>query len=401
MMDLPRDRDAGNSISLPLLVASRICTSAIFMTYPACLSVLMMAWQMTATQAGIVQGAFSVAFALSLLAASIACDRVGAKRVFNVATLATALSAVVFAVFARSFEAAVVCLALVGFAQGGTYTPAIIIVSANTRGSTKASAVGWVLAGMSAGYVVSISLSATMIAVADYRAAFAATASLTILGWVAGLLAVRDARDQLGEASDVEPIFEPSMKRRAKVLTIGYIGHSWELFGMWAWIPAFLAAAVLSNGTLSAIELGLWTAITLHVSGFFSSFLSGYAADRFGAKVVLVFFAFIGAACSLSIGWMTEFNVTLLLIVTAVYGFATIGDSAVLSSAMTDAVPASQLGRALGLRSILGVGIGAIAPVAFGMALDLAPGEVAWGYAFWTLAIGGLVALVCALALRR
>ena len=39
---------------MPLLVLARICTTAIFMTYAACLSVLLVSWQMSATGAGIV-----------------------------------------------------------------------------------------------------------------------------------------------------------------------------------------------------------------------------------------------------------------------------------------------------------------------------------------------------------
>ena len=66
-------------------------------------------------------------------------------------------------------------------------------------------------------------------------------------------------------------------------------------------------------------------------------------------------FSLLGAACSLVVGWPSELNVALLLALVWIYGFAIIGDSSVLSSAMTDAVPASQLGGALNLRSILGV----------------------------------------------
>ena len=112
---------------------------------------------------------------------------------------------------------------------------------------------------------------------------------------------------------------------------------------------------------MTGVEAGLWIAVTLHVSGFFGSFLSGYAADRFGAKPILVGFALVGAACSLVVGWPNELNVALLLVLVGIYGFAIIGDSSVLSSAMTDAIPASQLGRALDLRSILGVGGGRVA----------------------------------------
>ena len=390
-----------SSINLPFLVLTRVCTAAIFMTYPACLSVLLTEWQMSATRAGIVQGLFTAAFALSLLVASYLCDHIGAKRVFKTATMLSAFTAILFAIFARSFETAVFFAPLVGLAQGGTYTPAIMLVSANTPQKKKASAVGWVLAGMSAGYVISIFLSTTMLTLYGYQIAFLSTSVLTAVGWGLGHVAIRHARDHVRGDSSVDSVFSPSMKRRSRLLTIGYIGHCWELFGAWAWVPAFLAAAILTEGTVSPIELGLWTALALHLSGFFASFLSGYAADHFGARSVLIAFALLGAICSISIGWLTDLSVPLLLGITAVYGFATIGDSSVLSSAMTDAVPAGRLGRVLGVRSVLGVGSGAASPAVFGLALDLAPGAFAWGYAFSALAVGAVLATVCAVLLHR
>ena len=401
MTPLSIDQDAAGSVNLPALVLARVCTTVIFMTYPACLSALLAEWQMNATQAGIVQGVFTAAFAVSLLVSSVLCDRVGAKRVFNWATVLSALAAILFALFARSFETALVLMAVMGLSQGGTYTPAIMLVTANTPQHKRASAVGWVLAGMSAGYVISIFLSTALLALRGYEAAFLATASITVLGWGLGHIAVRRARDVIQETGQADEVFDDSMKRRSRLLTLGYIGHCWELFGAWGWIPAFLAAAVLAKGTMSPIELGLWTALTLHLSGFFASFLAGYAADRFGARIVLVALALLGGLCSLSIGWLADLTVPLLLCAVAIYGFATIGDSSVLSSAMADAVPAQHLGRVLGLRSVLGIGAGALSPAAFGLTLDLAPGAYAWGFAFSTLALGAAVATLCAVLLPR
>ena len=392
---------SGGALNLPALVLSRVSTSAIFMTYPACLNDLLAHWQMSAAQAGIVQAAFMAGFAVSLLIASYLCDRIGAKRVFNVALALSALAALSFALFARSFETAIVLVSLIGLSQGGTYTPAIMLVAANVAPERKASGVGWVLAGMSAGYVISIALSASLLALYGYEQAFLATAALTALGWGFGSVAVRTARDHMSEAHHVTPASGAPSKRQAALLMVGYIGHSWELLGMWSWVPAFLAAAILARDTISAVELGLWTAFALHLSGFFASFLAGYAADRHGTRPVLVAFALLGLLCSLAIGWMVEAGVALLIAMTAIYGFVTIGDSSVLSSAMTDAVPSHRLGRVLGLRSVLGIGAGAVAPAVFGLTLDLAPAATEWGYAFWTLAVGGLVAFVCALALKR
>jgi len=312
----------------------------------------------------------------------------------------SAISAILFAVFARSFETAIVFVSLLGLSQGGTYTSAIMIVSAAVPENRKASAVGWVLAGMSAGYVLSIFLSSSMLALRGYPTAFAACAMITVLGCVFGFFATRAAGPQpMHRGGDVGQ-FDASMRRRARLLTLGYIGHAWELLGAWAWIPAFLAAVILTDGTMSAIELGLWTALALHLSGFFASFLSGYVADRIGAGTILITFAALGVLCSVSIGWLSDVSVPLLLVVAAVYGFVTIGDSSVLSSAMTDAVPPQSLGRALGLRSVLGVGAGAISPVTFGLVIDLSSPEFAWGFAFASLAVGGLVATICAVMLH-
>ncbi len=401
MTTLSINQDSPGSVNLPALVLARVCTTVIFMTYPACLSALLAAWQMSATQAGIVQGVFTAAFALSLLVSSVLCDRVGAKRVFNAATILSALAAILFALFARSFETALLWMTVMGLAQGGTYTPAIMLVAANTPQRRRASAVGWVLAGMSAGYVVSIFLSTALLAVRGYEAAFGVTASITAFGWLFGYVAIRRAGDAGREAGQADAPFDDTMKRRSRLLTLGYIGHCWELFGAWGWIPAFLAAAVLARDTMSPIELGLWTALALHLSGFFASFLSGYAADRLGARSVLIALAVLGGLCSLSVGWLADLTVPLLLCVVAIYGFATIGDSSVLSAAMADAVPPQHLGRVLGLRSVLGIGAGALSPPVFGLTLDLAPGAYAWGFAFSTLAFGAAVATICALLLPR
>ncbi len=182
------------------------------------------------------------------------------------------------------------------------------------------------------------------------------------------------------------------------------MGHCWEMFGVWAWVPAFLTVTLRGEFTSSgqgagAVGLGVAIALALHLSGFFASFSMGRASDRFGRRIVLVVVAALGTLCSFAFGWSGSLPPVLLLTLATLYGFATIGDSSVLSTAMTESVPADQLGRALGIRSILGIGLGAVAPAAFGSVLDLSPAGRGWGWAFVLLGIGGVVATVCAVLL--
>jgi MFS family permease len=381
---------------LAALALSRAFMTLIFMTYAASLPTLTREWAMTATQAGLVQTSFSAGFAVSLFITSWLSDHIGARRMFLWFCWLGAAAALAFALLARSFEQALWLYGLVGFTQGGSYTPAIMLVAQRLPPARRGAGVGWVLAGMSAGYVGSISLAQGLIATVDYRAGFVVCALGTIVGAIFGTIAAARVANRLAGSPPRPSRGALLTDRRSLLLTVGYIGHCWELFGMWAWAPAFLIASLGNRFTLGAVGLGIAIAIALHLSAFVASFTMGEASDRYGRRTVLLAVAAIGALCSFGFGWSGALPPLVLLGFAALYGFAALGDSSVLSTAMSEAVPAAYLGRALAIRSILGIGIGAAAPAAFGAVLDLsAPGQ-GWGWAFVLMGVGGLLATGCA-----
>lgn len=396
---------------LMTLVLSRAFMTLIFMTYTASLPTLQRAWVMTSAEAGFVQTSFLIGFAVSLFVTSWLCDTLGAKRMFLWFSWLAAGSALAFAVFARSFETAIWLFGLVGVTQGGCYTPAIMLVAQALPPSRRGAGVGWMLAGMSAGYVGSISLANALIATVDYQTAFVVCAAGTVAGAGFGALAAARVANRIAEVVASRAAWSALFRdRRSLLLTIGYTGHCWELFGMWGWVPAFLIVslgdrfATGSLGSLGAVGLGVAIAIALHLSGLVSSVTMGQASDRYGRRAVLLALAAIGALCSFGFGWAGSMPPALLLAFTVLYGFVAVGDSGVLSTAMTEAVPSAYLGRALAVRSILGIGVGAVAPWAFGVVLDVSTvedggagtGGAGWGWAFVLMGVGGLIATVCA-----
>jgi MFS family permease len=71
-------------------------------------------------------------------------------------------------------------------------------------------------------------------------------------------------------------------------------------------------------------------------------------------------------------------------------------DSAALTAGVVAAAAPHQRGATMALHSLLGFGAGFVAPVIFGVVLDLLGGEVsglAWGGAFASLALGYVIAL--------
>jgi MFS family permease len=386
---------------LPLCLG-RTATTFLAMTYSACVPELIPAWHLSAVEAGTIQAAVNIGFAVSLLLASWLADKVGAKRVLLVSTWLSAVSALVFALLARSYLSAMLFGALTGLAQGGTYTPAIMLVSEQVPPARRGSALGWLLASSSLGYVGSLLVSWVGLELQGYRMAFLLSALGPALGIVATSSAVRGLPNLIHARVEARFAWGRILRdRRSLLLTLGYTAHAWELFGLWAWSPAFLVACL--GGAAGDGSLGLWIAALLHVSGTAASFTVGRASDRLGRRRVLFGVAAASTLCSFAYGWTIGLPIALVLALTVLYGFLAIGDSPVLSTAMTEAVPAGYLGSALALRSVLGFGAGAVAPVAFGAILDSAQaagmGLRGWSWGFMALGVGGAVAALCALLL--
>ena len=226
-----------------------------------------------------------------------------------------------------------------------------------------------------------------------------------IAGWFALVHTPNIVHGQTIGGRTGESLVQALTSRSSILLTIGYTAHAWELLGMRAWTPTFLAAAFRSNGVVGSATMALWIAVPIHLAGVVATLTMGAASDRWGRRSVLVATALGGAILSLSFGWLIDFPLVLLLLITFAYGFTVLGDSGVLSTAMTEAIHPQYLGTLLALRSILGFGAGAISPLVFGWILDAtnpAGGlPQIWGWGFMALGVGGAIATLCALILPR
>ena len=115
--------------------------------------------------------------------------------------------------------------------------------------------------------------------------------------------------------------------------------------------------------------------------------------------------AALAGALTLSVGWMIALPPLLLVGLAVAQAFTTIGDSPVLTTALTEATPPGALGAVLAVRSLFGFGAGAASPLAAGIVLDVAHAQsaapaAAWGLAFGLLGLGGVGAAACAARLR-
>ena len=387
------------------ICVSRVGAYMVYIAYAATLPVLQREWNLSGTAAGSIASAFQVAYAVSLMGCSALADRVGARRVFLVGSVASAVVSIAFAALARDYWSGLGLYTLLALALGGTYTTGILLVAENVPVERRGRAMGTYLAGHSLGLALALVLAGAAIPRGGYVVAFWLLASGPVVGGVLAWLAVRSTANVVTPRAGGQRFGGEVLRNRPAMLVIaGYTFHSYELLGMWAWTPAFLAACFVATGSelTRGAGLGAYMTSLFHVTGMIASLLAGVFADRFGRTSVILVMATVSAACSLVFGWLIGASLAVVVGVGLVYGFAALGDSPIYSTAITEVVAPAYRGSALALRSLLGYGAGAVAPLLFGAILDWygARNAGAWGWAFVSLGIAGVGAVAAVVLLR-
>lgn len=401
-----------NKIDLWLIgiCLSRVGTGLVLITYAAALPVLQGEWGMSAATGGSISTANQIAYAVSLVIFSSLADLWGAKRVYLGSMTAGAVSAVFFALFARDYYSGLILYSLVGLSLGGSYTTGLMLLSERYATAKRGMAMGFFIASTSAGYTLSLLISGLALPLGGYKLSFSLTCLGTPIAAAVAWLALWRTKNTVVMRQGKRGFVGDVVKNKPAMLLIaGYCFHNWELQGMWTWTPAFLAACFAFGGAeaLQAAGLGSYASAFFHFTGILASFSMGLLSDRRGRAVMLLALSGISSICSFLFGWTFGWPLIITIGLGAIYAFSSLGDSPVLSAALSEAADPAYLGAAFGLRSLLGFSAGAAAPLVFGLILDWTnPAAIGrlyahWGWAFSSLGLLGLGAVVMAFVYKR
>jgi len=384
---------------------ARAFTGFVFMTYAAALPILQKEWGMSATAGGSISSGFSIGYAVSLVVFSILADIVGPKRLYLVSMSAGAVLSLAFAIFARDYFSALILYTLVAVSLGGTYTTGVMILADHYPVQRRGMAIGFFIASTSLGYALSLVLSGIALPVGGYKLSFLLTCLGPLVGSILAWITLMTTQVSATRREKQQRFAKEVLGNRPAMLLIGsYTFHSWELLGMRAWTPAFLASCLVFGGAkgLQAAGLGSYINALFHVTGLLASFSMGMLSDRLGRARVILMLSGLSAVCSFVFGWTIGWPLILVIGIGMIYAFSSLGDSPVFSAALTEVVETSYIGAAFGLRSLLGFGAGALAPLAFGVILDWTNPTGSgmqfngWGWAYSILGLGGLGAVMTA-----
>ncbi len=384
-----------------------------FVAYSAVLPLTQAAWGLSGRQAGTVQAGFHLGYLTSLFAVGFLTDRFGARRAYLLSGVAACVSPWAFVLFADGFASAFWLLALTGLCMGGTYTPALALINDHVPGERRGRAMGYLIASSSAGYALCLAIAGLALKSAGWRGALALVAVLPLASWLIGVAVLRRTENRVHARPAGESLLAslPAILRNRKgMLSVwGYTFHNWELLGLWAWLPAFLAAALAAHGydARTSAALALAFAALTYVANIAGSIVGGTMADRWGRTQTILLWSSVSLALSFTIGWLIAAPLAVLVAAACLYNFAGIADSSTHSTVLAEGVPAHYLGVAYAVRSVVGFGAGVVSPVVFGWALDLAGGGkgsadvLPWGIAWSALGLGAALGPVATWKLQR
>ena len=396
------------------LCAARVGFGLIFMTYAATLPLLQRDWAMSAGQAGLIHSAFHIGYLTSLFGVGFLADRFGAKRVFLLSSVAGAAAAFSFALLAHDFSSGLLLYGATALFAGGSYTPVLTLIAQRIEPSRRGRAIGLYIAASSLGNALSLLLSGVMVEAEGWRSAFYVTAVGPALGTALAFWTLRRTANVIPAPPSAEDgrhglRREVLTNKPALLVIAGYTFHSWELLGMRAWLPAFLAASLMAFTADAERAAGIAATLSavMLVMAMGGNILGGALSDRWGRTTVMLLMGSASLACSFTMGWLITAPMWLVVAVGIAYHFTGIGDSPVYSTAITEVVDPRYIGAAYSLRSVAGFGAGAISPAVFGLVLDWSQGGItgtsalAWGLAFASLGLGALPGPLAILWLRR
>jgi MFS family permease len=386
----------GKTISLSLLTICSVAALSVWLSASAVVSAMRADTAMSDTHAALLTSAVQAGFVAGTLTSAILglADRLDPRRFFATCAFVAALANGALLIVDPASGWVIAARFATGITMAGIYPVGMKIATTWARGDMGL-LVGILVGGVTIGTGLPHLYNAS--AGLDWRATIA-SASLAALaaGVVINFVALGP---NLKPAAPFNPgaALDGFRKPALRYANVGYLGHMWELYAVWAWLILFLEASfALNPGTHSGLA-AITAFAVIAVAGGVGCIMGGFLADRIGRTTLAISALAVSGSCALVVGFLFGASPWILIPLCLIWGVAVIADSAQFSTATAELAPPERIGTMLTVQTCAGFLLTLIT-------IHLMPHAISalgWRYAFAVLAIGPVLGIVAMIKLRR
>lgn len=368
------------------------------MLYAMVLAHLMRDLQMSTTTAGLLGSLTLLASAVGGILFGILADRVGRTKALMASIFVYSIFTAACGV-AQSIGQLALFRVLLGLGMGGEWATGAALVAETWPAEHRGKALGLMQSSWAIGYALAAAVTALLLPRWGWRAVFfVGIAPALITLWIRRSLHEpeiwqRHRALHASSSSRLGEIFRPPLRRHTLTTTLMNASTMFAWWGLFTWIPPFLALPPEKGGAgLSIVQTSTW--VILMQTGMWVGYVTfGFISDSLGRKPTYIAYL-LAAAVLVPLYGMTRHSTALLLLGPMVAFFGT-GYFSGFGAITAELFPTTIRATAQGFTYNIGRGASALAPFTVGSYAE----THGLGLAFLITAAAYLVAALIAFAL--
>jgi len=330
---------------------------------------------LTNEQAGLVFTYTLVASAFGGIASGLLADRIGRQKtlIFTILLYSVASGG---SATAGSLGELLFWRSLVGLGLGAEWSAGAVLVAEYWPSEKRARAISLMQSGWAIGYILAAIVAATVLPSYGWRAMFwigVLPALLTV--WIRRNVPEPPVwRNRTEAAGSFGEIFQGPLLRVTVIATGLATAVLFAYWGVFTWLPGFLAAPVDKGGAgFGIVKTSGWI-IAMQMGAFAGYNCFGLLADRLGRRMAFAIYVVCAAVMTLAYGsaprWAGESAPTVLLVAGPLLGFFGTGFFALFGTMLAELYPTRVRGAGQGFVYNFGRGLSALAPLTVGVVAD-------------------------------
>jgi MFS family permease len=345
-------------------------------------------WSLSASEAGVMAGAYSIGYMLAVPVLMTLTDRVDARLVLITGSALMGAATACFGLFADGFLSGTIFWALSGIGCAGAYMPGLRALTDRLGTGDQSRSITLYTACFSLGVGLSFLVTQVLAEWTGWRSAFVVTGAAPLV--MIAVCVMLEPRWPPPRPNGL-PSFGPVLRnRQAMGYIVGYGVHCFELYGFRTWVVAFWTFIVARNGGKALLD-PIMLSFVVTLLAVPASVLGNEWALKFGRQRSIAWVMSSSALVALLIAACVSASPIVLFALLIVYSFTLPADSGALTSGMALSASASERGATMALHSMVGFGMAAAGGTLVGVALDAFGGvgsETGWSVAFVVMGAG-------------